>query len=152
MYISISLTLTLTEYRTIWSTVETFKWRTLSLRFWKLATIFKSCLGRFFVSILMLAWLSAMFTSMSPTFSVILESWSGAELLLWLARVEYCGKVKKSANGDETPLSPAFNNWLVFLFCASMDCNSCSSSLTKLMEPPITDAWSPCRHDKIICI
>ena len=65
------------------------------------------------------------------------ESW-----VEFVAGVENCGKEKKSAKGDEA----------VGSLWALMNCNCCSNSLTKLMAPPIMEAWSPCYNIQIISL
>lgn len=143
----------------MWSTVVTLRWRILKRRACKEATIFKRSLGRFFERIFRLAWLSTIVTSMSAAAHRLLlllllteESLFSVEGFWAVARVEYWGKVKNSANGDndgdetgEEKPSSSLSCFFVLLCWLSIDCKNCSSSLTKLMAPPTIDAWSPCR-------
>ena len=124
----------------------------MSLRLWSPATIFKSCLGCCFESILRLAWLSTIVTSMSATAHWFccccwaIDSFAVAvagESLHWVARVEYWGKEKNWANGEEEEENPLVSGSCFVLLWTSMDCNNCSNSFTKLIAPPIIDAWSP---------
>lgn len=144
------LTLTLSEYRTIWSAEVTLRWRTESRRHWSPATNFNSCLGRLFESTFRLAWLSTIVTSMSPNAIGRGLSVASGELVsiqLFFELVEYWGKAKKSAKseGEDRPLlSGGCCCWGVVLLWDSRVWRSCSSSFTKLIAPPIIDAWSPC--------
>lgn len=118
-------------------------------RHWSPATIFRSCFGLLFDSILRLAWLSTRFTSMSAITDLFsaadsLEFVAAAgELLAWFeCVVEYCGKEKKSAkSGDDMPFSCCCW-WVLVLFWASRVWRCCSSFFTKFIAPPIIDAWS----------
>lgn len=62
--------------------------------------------------------------------------------------VVYWGVMKKSGKGAGAAVGgpaapPGADRRVRLRFSASKDCSSCSSSFTKSMAPPITDAWSP---------
>lgn len=112
-----------------------------------------SCLGRRRASTRRLAWLSTIVTSTSATAdgfddpdastlpsSLVVGGAAGATVA---ALIEYCGKVKKLANGgggDASLRSAVHWRRDEDRLCASSDWSSCSSSLTKLIAPPTMDA------------
>jgi len=121
----------------MWWRVVTLRWRMVSLRLWRPRTIFMRWEGCFFERIFRLAWLSTIVTSMSATAHAFCSCFG-------VPRVVYWGNVKNSAKGVFHSFNPTFSSPCFLLFSPSIDCKTCSNSFTKLIAPPMIDAWSPC--------